>query len=446
MARPAAPSMAFDRANRWYDDDGRLHVARTNLSKANICPYYGREIPGNAELGLEPDRVYQLLRHPDELQKAAETWNNLPLLLKHVEVTSDDHQPDLIGGTISAPVYRHPYLQGSLTAWSDEAIAGIESGELRELSSAYRYDADMTPGEYEGVAYDGVMRNLRGNHVALVDVGRAGADVLVADSVPLEFKPMAALSRQAALVKGALSVHLKPRMAADAALPDLNPILATITQKNFKASKPKLVAALKRATKGKLAADADIEDVTELLDALSDTSEEVADVIEAQDEPKPAVDADLDADVMAYLASVLSDEQMAKVQEMMGPAPAVDADPEKKDDKPVPVTKTAMDAALRNARADAERSTMARVTAIRTAERDVAPIVGEITTAMDSAEAVYKFALDHLEVDTTGVDPSAFPALVKMARDRAKPAPAMDRAIPTGFKDRFPSPVPVKHQ
>lgn len=439
----------MDRANRWYDDDGRLHVARTNLSKANVCPYYGREIPGSAELGLEPDRVYQLLRHPDELQKAAETWNNLPLLLKHVEVTSDDHQPDLIGGTISAPVYRHPYLQGSLTAWSDEAIAGIESGELRELSSAYRYDADMTPGEYEGVAYDGVMRNLRGNHVALVDVGRAGADVLVADSIPLELKPMAALSRQAALVKGALSVHLKPKMAADSALPDLNPILATITQKNFKASKPKLVAALKRATKGKLAADADIEDVVELLDTLGETSEEVADVVEAQadtDEQKPSMDADPMEALLTYLDGKLSPEELAEVKAMLAPEPAADAEAEKKDDKPVPVTKAAMDAALKVARSTAERGAMARFQAIRTAERDVAPIVGEITTAMDSAEAVYKFALDHLEVDTTGVDPSAFPALVKMARDRAKPAPAMDRAIPTGFKDRFPSPVPVKHQ
>jgi len=444
MARTPAPSMAFDRANRWYDDDGRLHVARTNLSKANVCPYYGHEIPGGVDnLGLEADRVYQLLRHPDELQKAAETWNNLPLLLKHVEVTSDDHQPDLIGGTISAPVYRHPYLQGSLTAWSDEAIAGIESGELRELSSAYRYDADMTPGEYEGVAYDGVMRNLRGNHVALVDVGRAGADVLVADSVPLELKPMAALSRQAALVKGALSVHLKPKMAADAALPDLNPMLASVTQKNYKASKPKIVAALKRATAGKLAADADIEDVVQLLDTLGETSEEVADVVEAQEEQKPAVDADLDDDAMAYLASILTDEQMAALREKMAPAPAADADKDdKKDDSPVPVKKSAMDAAIKIARDGARAEALSAFNAIRTAERDVAPIVGELAVAMDSAEAVYEFALTHLGIETAGVHPSAFPAMVKMAQAKSKPAPAMDRAATT---ERFKSSVPLKH-
>ncbi len=40
----------------------------------------------------------------------------------------------------------------------------------------------MTPGSYNGEAYDGVMRDIAGNHVALVVQGRAGADVLVNDS------------------------------------------------------------------------------------------------------------------------------------------------------------------------------------------------------------------------------------------------------------------------
>ena len=68
--------IAMDRAPtaRRTDADGRLHVAVSNISKANVCPYLGREIPNNVALGLDPNRVYNLLRDPAELAKAASTF------------------------------------------------------------------------------------------------------------------------------------------------------------------------------------------------------------------------------------------------------------------------------------------------------------------------------------------------------------------------------------
>ena len=71
--------------------------------------------------------------------------------------------------------------------WGKEGIDDIESKEKVELSASYRYRADMTPGEFEGEAYDGVIRDIRGNHVATVPEGRAGPDVLVADAKPPDF-------------------------------------------------------------------------------------------------------------------------------------------------------------------------------------------------------------------------------------------------------------------
>ncbi len=45
----------------------------------------------------------------------------------------------------------------------------------REVSNGYACDLDMTPGvSPEGERYDAVQRNIRGNHVAIVDAGRAG--------------------------------------------------------------------------------------------------------------------------------------------------------------------------------------------------------------------------------------------------------------------------------
>ena len=70
--------LAFDRSARWKDQDGNLHVRVSNISKATVNPYRGNEIPGWEELGLDPKKIYQLLRDPDELKKAASTFCGLP--------------------------------------------------------------------------------------------------------------------------------------------------------------------------------------------------------------------------------------------------------------------------------------------------------------------------------------------------------------------------------
>src|SRR4051812_25904703 len=113
---PAADAMALDRASvRTYDHDGRMHVASTPISKANICGYLGSEIPDWEALGLQPDRIYQLSRAPEDLPKAAPTFNTLPLLSRHVPVSADDHQPALVIGSAGTDaVFDTPYLKNSL--------------------------------------------------------------------------------------------------------------------------------------------------------------------------------------------------------------------------------------------------------------------------------------------------------------------------------------------
>ena len=73
-------------------------------------------------------------------------------------------------------------LANQAQAAGAEAIAGIESGAKRELSSAYRYQPVMEAGTYEGQRYDGRMVRIVGNHVAIVPEGRAGSDVVVGDA------------------------------------------------------------------------------------------------------------------------------------------------------------------------------------------------------------------------------------------------------------------------
>ncbi len=75
----------------------------------------------------------------------------------------------------------------------------------------------------------------------------------------------------------------------------------------------------------------------------------------------------------------------------------------------------AMDKAIADAREGAKKDTMKLLTDIRTAERAVLPLIGEVSMAADSADAIYIAALKHVGVDTDGVHSSALPALVAMA-------------------------------
>lgn len=182
----AEDALAFDRGTvRHKDVDGRLHIDISNISKAAINPYRGNEIPNWQGLGLDPARVYKLFRDPDELAKAAPTFNNIQLLRKHVPVNAQDHRPhDTVGSTGTDAEFEAPYLKNSLVIWDGDAINDVEDtrNPVRELSCSYRYRADMTPGSFMGQAYDGVMRDIAANHVALVKAGRAGSDVIVGDS------------------------------------------------------------------------------------------------------------------------------------------------------------------------------------------------------------------------------------------------------------------------
>jgi 8-oxo-dGTP pyrophosphatase MutT (NUDIX family) len=269
--RKCRPGIAFDfKSVRSYDRDGRLHVALTNISKAAVNPYLGKEIPDFEILGLDPEKLYMLLRDPQELKKAAHTFNGLPLLEEHEPVDAKDHPKELvIGSTGTDAVFAPPYLKNSLVIWPGDAIADVESEQKKEISSAYRYRADMTPGTYQGVKYDGVMRDIVGNHVALVKEGRAGSDVVVGDSKETVMSNTKIKSRQAALAISVLSHALRPKIAKDAKL-DLLSIFAGVTAKNYKEKKPEILDQVKKGLKlrPKVAMDATIGEVAELLDMI----------------------------------------------------------------------------------------------------------------------------------------------------------------------------------
>jgi hypothetical protein len=175
--------LALDRApsNRTRDAQGFLHVRDCNISKANICPYLGKEIPDSESMGLEAERVYNLYRDADALAAAAPTFERVPLMMHHVGVSADNPQKNMIIGTVSNVRWQAPYLVADLTVWDAAGIEAIESERQQELSPGYRYTPEMNSGVLDGKPYDGRMLNILANHLAIVDTGRTGPDVVVKD-------------------------------------------------------------------------------------------------------------------------------------------------------------------------------------------------------------------------------------------------------------------------
>ncbi|UPK82428.1 DUF2213 domain-containing protein [Proteus vulgaris] len=362
---------AFDKASvRTYDEDGMMHVALTPISKSNVCIYYGKEIPNSEELGLEPNKAYRLLRDPEELKKAVSTFNNKPVLNKHIGVTVIDPPKDaIVGSTGERAEFDGTYLKNSMVIWDLDSILGVETEKQKEISSSYRYRLDLTAGEYEGETYDGVMRDIVCNHVAIVPSGRAGPDVFVYDSKPIGIKLMSKLEK--------LWAYLLPKLASDADPDEVKKEVGNVIKDE--------------ATQ----AEKDNESEAERLKREEKELKE-REARENKDREKDRKAEDNDNS---------KDDKSNKT--------ANDND----DDKKAKDNKMAMDAAI----SAVERKFME----LRQAERDVRPVVGEL--ACDSAEDVYRTALkqmgceDYASIPASGLRSvfNAYSKVPTMAQDSA---------------------------
>ena len=411
-------NFAFDRSMRTTDADGRLHVESSHISKAMICPYYGKEIPGYEQLGLDPNKIYRLFRDPVELERGAETFARLPILREHIPVTVDSPRPDLVIGSIGSDiVFKKPYLDADLCFWDIGAITAIDTGDIQELSCAYRYVPVMEPGEYEGEHYDGVMTQIRGNHLALVEAGRAGSDVVVADSNPFTFEVKTMKMTKTGKALYATLCAVSPVLAADAGLAAL---VGSANRKDFK----------KDEVKGKLIAmDAKLnpETLDIVMDAVLDTEKEPkAKVAEDESEEEKK---EREAKEKKIAEDEAEEEKKKKEEEDKKKKLAEDEEKEEKDEKKV---KAAMDSLRSDLKAAAE------------AARDVRASVGDVI-GMDSAAEIYAFALDQMKVDHEGVkDAAALRALYKVAVKVSGQAPAIAQDA-GGLDAKFPAAARFRH-
>ena len=181
-------TMAFDaKSVRSIDSNGFMHIKYSPFTKEQVAPYYGREIPGWEAAGLQADKTYYGYRSAEELSKpeTVESLNGIPVQFRHHPDFADAPAKETrVGAAGTDAEWKRPYLFNSMTIYDDKAKSVINNGFMRELSLAYQYKPEFKKGTFDGKPYDFIMRNIRANHIALVEEGRAGKDVLVYDSKP----------------------------------------------------------------------------------------------------------------------------------------------------------------------------------------------------------------------------------------------------------------------
>lgn len=165
--------------SRKKDINGFITVENNPISKSGVFPYLGRSLP-DAE---DPDKIYYVYRPEEELAnpEAIESFKLVPLINDHVMLGEGfDTQPEEKGvhGTTGSDVrFENGVLYSTLRIFSTALKNLIDAGKIG-LSLGYRCLYEKTSGVFNGKPYDYIQRNIRGNHIALVDEGRMGTAVL----------------------------------------------------------------------------------------------------------------------------------------------------------------------------------------------------------------------------------------------------------------------------
>ncbi len=164
---------------RTITDAGQMHVpckfART-----------GTQLYTAGQLGLidvDPKKVVTVYRDEADVfdEGSMETFRSAPVTIGHplndagekISLTANNSKDLQVGMLEGMPVRDEDTLGGVLVLTAQAAIDALEDG-TQELSAGYICDIEDVDGKY-------YQRNIRANHIAIVDRGRAGSSCRISD-------------------------------------------------------------------------------------------------------------------------------------------------------------------------------------------------------------------------------------------------------------------------
>lgn len=167
------------KSNRYFDENGYLVIKDNKIAKAGVFDYLGREISDS----LPETEIYKVYRPWEELEKSAKDFEGMPVKFGHEWVQPEKR--DIKIGAVSGEVkLEEPYLIADIKIYDKDAIEEITNKGIVDLSPGYRAHYKQESGEYNGEKYEFKQEDIKYNHLAVVENGRSGKEVRIADEMP----------------------------------------------------------------------------------------------------------------------------------------------------------------------------------------------------------------------------------------------------------------------
>lgn len=259
-------------------------VAPAKLSRAgNVQAYSAGEL-GLTDKGVARDKVVRLYRPRDEVAHpdALKSFDNQTVTMGHPpDGVSSMNWKGVACGDCRGIGMDGEYMTGVLTVRDASAVKDVVDG-TGQMSCGYDFDLEMTPGmSPNGQAYDGIMRNIRGNHHAIVDAGRAGPGCRIADRQPNDKEtPMATVR----MMIDSLNVEIADDQSASIVKRALDASAAAL-----KTAQDAATAATARATDAEAKLAAEVKSKADLIVAHDAKVKELTGKILTQDQVDAAV-------------------------------------------------------------------------------------------------------------------------------------------------------------
>lgn len=167
----------FDRGNVQGDavitDEGYIR-ANAIVTRTGIFNYMNSD-----------GSIRRELRHPEDIWEAESisSMELIPVTNGHPNermITAENYKRLAVGFTGETIKKNGEFVTANMVITDHEAVNAVKNHNRRELSLGYLVDIDETPGIYLDQEYDARQRNVRYNHLAIVDKARAGPEARIA--------------------------------------------------------------------------------------------------------------------------------------------------------------------------------------------------------------------------------------------------------------------------
>lgn len=175
------------------DKCGPVLINAEIAGKTKILTHEGKQVMSVPVVAIVEGVLNDYYVPADEFGKFVNSWEGIPVPVDHPQVNGihvSANLPDIlssrnIGRFHNVDIVDNK-LKGEMWIFVDDAkskgfsevINRLEKGEKIEVSTAYFADTESTNGNFNGVSYSGIHRNLRPDHLAILpdDIGACSVE------------------------------------------------------------------------------------------------------------------------------------------------------------------------------------------------------------------------------------------------------------------------------